>query len=114
MGYPMQTAESDQKQFLELFYGGQCHNKIAWTGKKNMLHYIFDQWVSKRRYVRMPTGAGLWQIVAAHFYILNLKNKEKTPLTAEELKDSGNPKNISDNIETLIEFLNPSFVSRSY
>ena len=106
--------DSDQKSFLEIFYGEESHNKIGWTGKLNLLHYIFDQWVT-RKYVVKPTGVGMWQIVAAHFYIQKIKNGKisSMPLTAEKLKDAGNPKNVSDDIENIIELLNPKSVIKA-
>ncbi len=104
------ATDTDQKQFLEIFYGGHNHNKIAWTGYKNMLHYFFNEWVNKRKYVKKPTGVGIWQLVAAHFYLQWVEGKEtkmKT-LTADDVKDSGFPENVSDDVECIIEMLNPS------
>lgn len=103
--------ESDQKQFLEIFYGCQSHNKIAWTGNLNMLHYLFDEWVTKREYVTRPKGVGIWQLVAAHFYLEKKKGDkiETIILTANDVKDVKKPKNVTDDIETIIEMLNPNF-----
>ena len=104
------ASDSDQKQFLEIFYGGHNHNKIAWTGYKNMLHYIFNEWVKKRKYVKKPNGVGIWQLVAAHFYLQWEEDGEikKKMLTAKEVNDSGFPENVSDDVECIIEMLNPS------
>ncbi len=110
------ATDTDQKQFLEIFYGCKCHNKIAWTGYKNMLHYIFDEWVNKRKYVKKPTGVGIWQLVAAHFYLQWEEDGEiiKKTLTANDVKDSGFPESVSDDIEIIIEMLNPSPRKNSY
>ena len=103
------ATDTDLKHFLEIFYGGKCHNKIAWTGKLNMLHYVFNEWVNKRKYVKKPTAVGLWQLVAAHFYLQKEKDGEieKITLTADDVKDSRFPKNVSDDIDIIIEMLNP-------
>lgn len=106
--------ETNQKNFLELFFGEETFVKIIWIGETNMLHYIFDQWV-RRGYLPKPKG-GLWVTLAARF-LHRIKDENSDDMdvifTNDEIRKSGNPKNPSDDIEQIIEMLKPDIrVSR--
>jgi len=109
-------AESNLKEFLAVFSGEDVTIRIAWTGKDNVLHYLFDEWVNKREYIPKPNG-GLWKVVAARFYHRG-KDDEGVlydeDYTSEQLRKTGNPTNISDDLETIIEMLKPDIRTRRF
>lgn len=108
--------DSNLKEFLQIFSGEWVTVRIGWSGNNNVLHYLFDEWVNKRKYIPKPKG-GLWKTVAARFYY---RGKDKDGVycdetyTAEELRKTENPKNPSDDLEFIIELLKPDIRTRRY
>lgn len=106
--------DSNLKEFLQIFSGERVTVSIAWSGNDNILHYLFDEWVNKRKYIPKPQG-GLWKTVAARFYY---RGKDKDGVyynesyTAEELRKTENPKNPSDDLDFIIELLKPDIRTR--
>lgn len=109
------ATDTDLRHFLELFSGESTFVKIVWTGKMNILHYIFDQWIN-REYLPKPKG-GVWSVVAARF---KFRDKDDhgddtdRPLNNDEVRKAGNPKNPSQNIEDIIEMLKPDIRARRF
>ena len=108
--------DSNLKEFLQIFSGEEVTVRIAWTGNDNILHYLFDEWVNKRKYIPKPKG-GLWKTAAARFYYRG-KDKDgvyyNDPYTAEELRKTENPMNPSDDLEFIIELLKPDIRTRRF
>lgn len=106
---------TNMKDFLEIFSGKETTTKIAWSGQKNVLHYILSEWVC-RGYLPKPKG-GIWGVAAARFYHRKkdtngaLVDKEFTP---DELRKAGNPQNPSDDLEQIIEMLKPDVRVRRF
>lgn len=104
------VAETDQRHFIELFQGGMVTHRVGWAAPINMLYYLFNQWVEQRGYIPRPVGIGLWQVVAARFYLVT-RNKDhtvtRTDITPEQLRRSSPPANLSDAIDLIVEILNP-------
>ena len=106
---------TNMKDFLKVFSGEDTTLRIAWTGQDNELHYIISEWVN-RTYLPKPKG-GLWKVTAARFYHIKKEasgtrnNEEYTP---DKLRQAGNPKNPSDDLEQIIEMLNPEVRVRRY
>lgn len=96
------------KDFIKVFSGEETTIRIAWIGYDNELHYIISEWIH-RKYLMKPKE-GVWKVTAARFYH---RAREKDgawsdeEFTPDELRQAGNPKNPSDDLEQIREMLNP-------
>lgn len=98
---------TNMKDFLKIFSGEDATLRIAWIGQDNELHYIISEWI-RRGYLPKPKG-GIWIVTAARFYHTK-KDADGTwgdeEYTPDKLRQAGNPKNPSDDLEQIIEMLN--------
>lgn len=101
------ASSTDQKEFVNLFLGGISQYKVAWKGKKNMLRYLFKQWIDEKQWLKTPQGFGKWQMVCAHFYLID-KDQNELRIKEDELKNCSNPtESRMDDAQKVIELLNP-------
>lgn len=106
---------TNMRDFLKVFSGEDTTIRIAWIGRDNELHYILSEWV-RRGYLPKPRG-GLWKVTAARFY--NKKRDKdgvwiEVDYTPNQLRQAGNPKNPSADLESIIEMLKPDERVRHY
>lgn len=104
----------DQRDFINNFTKGETTSLIKWIGKKNILHYIIYQWKS-RGHIPFEPSDDIW-VITSHIFIngKKLNNDKPTPFYADDLRTTHNPKTITQDIEEIVEILNPKKPSRNY
>ena len=95
--------DTDIRSFLHIFSGGETTCRIVWTGDINALAELFQELVNRKRYVKLPEGESIWVMVNARFWD-HEGNKE---FGNEKLGSTRTPKEAKDNIDLLVEILNP-------
>lgn len=104
----------DQRDFINNFTKGETTSLIKWIGKKNILHYIIYEWKT-RSYIPFEPSDDIW-IITSHIFIngKKLNNDNPTPFYADDLRTTHNPKTIPQDIEDIVEILNPKKPSKNY
>jgi hypothetical protein len=105
--------DADQKDFINIFTQGETSSTVKWTGTIRELHYIVYQWKFKG-YILFE-GADEWFISSKLF--TNPKktvNNVPTYFDADELRKAHNPKNISQDLEDVVEILNSKKPGKNY
>ena len=59
--------KTSQDTVLKLFKGEPLDTKIIWIGTQTELCYFFRRLVNELNFVKLTSGAGLWQVVASRF-----------------------------------------------
>ncbi len=96
-------AETDMKIFLSLFSGEETNNRVVWTGDINVLTELFKELITRKQYVKLPEGESIWVMVNARFW----DNKGNNEFGNERLGSTRQPIKSMDNINTLVEILDP-------
>ena len=105
--------DADQKDFINIFTKGETSSTVVWMGTIRELHYIVYQWKFKG-YILFE-GADEWVITSKLF--TNPKktvNNVPTYFDADELRKAHDPANITQDLEDLIEILNPKKQGKNY
>lgn len=95
--------DTDLRNFLSIFSGGETTCRIIWTGDINALAELFKELVTRKQFVKLPVGESIWLMVNARFWD-HEGNKE---FGNEKLGATRSPVEQKDNIDTLVEILNP-------
>lgn len=113
-GGPMLVA-ADQRDFINNFTTGTTSSTILWLGSARALHYIVSEW-KKRGYIKFDCDDDIWVITSRVF--LNVKGVKKdekpTPFDSDDLGSTHNPTNITQDLEDIVEMLNPEKPSPNY
>ena len=105
--------DADQKDFINIFTKGETSSTVVWMGTIRELHYIVYQW--KIRGYILFEGADGWVITSKLF--TNPKktvNNVPTYFDADELRKTHNPENITQDLEDIVEILNPKKPGKNY
>lgn len=95
--------DTDMRSFLSIFSGGETTCRIVWTGDINALAELFQELVNRKEFVKLPIGETIWVMVNARFWD-HEGNKE---FGNERLGSTRTPKEAKDDIDMLVEILNP-------
>ena len=113
-GGPMLT-NADQRAFIKNFTTGNTTATILWLGSKRELHFIVSEW-KKRKYITFDSDDDIWVITSGVF--LNGKGVKKdgkpTPFDSDDLGSTHNPKNITQDLEDVVEMLNPEKPGKNF
>lgn len=60
--------DSDLKNFMSLFSGGETSCRVVWTGEVNALTELFKELVTRKKLVKLPKGTSIWVMVNARFW----------------------------------------------
>lgn len=96
--------DTDLRNFLSIFSGGETTCRIIWTGDINALAELFKELVTRKQFVKLPVGESIWLMVNARFWD-HEGNKE---FGNEKLGATRSPIEQKDNIDTLVDILNPA------
>lgn len=110
----LKQAEPDLKEFLMCFTKGNTSAVIPWLGSKRELHFIVYEW-KHRGYITSENEDSLWMIASKVF--VNPKEKvngRPTFFDAKDLRTTRNPKLIPQELEDIVEKLNPETPSPNY
>ena len=110
----LKLIDADQRDFIKNFTKGKTKKFIKWIGKKNILHFLVYEW-KHRGYIPFEKSDEVW-IIAANIFI-NCKrkvNNKPMPFYADDLRTTKNPDNITQDMENLVEILNPNNPSKNY
>lgn len=104
----------EQRDFIKNFTVGETTAFIKWIGKKNVLRYIIFEWKT-RRYIPFEPNDDIW-IITSRIFIngKKLNGNKPTPFYADDLRTTHNPKSIPQDIEDIVEILNPKKPSNNY
>ena len=109
----LELTVADQKDFINVFTKGETSSTVVWMGTIRELHYIVYQWKFKG-YILFE-GADEWVITSKLFTNpKKMVNNVPTYFEADELRKAHNPKNISQDLEDLVEILNPKKPGKKY
>lgn len=105
--------KSDQKNFLNIFIEGETSFTVEWIGSIRELHYIIYQWWF-RRYIQFEKEKE-W-IIASKLFTNSKKRKNgvATYFDSDELRTARNPRNITQDLEDIVEILNPNNPGKHY
>ncbi len=112
-GGPM-LIEADLRAFINNFTTGNTSATILWLGTKRQLHFIVSEW-KNRKYITFDSDDDIWVITAGAF--LNgkdLQDGKSTRFNSDDLGSTHNPKNITQDLEDIVEMLNPENPSKNY
>lgn len=112
-GGPM-LIKADQRAFVNNFTTGNTSATILWLGSKRQLHFIVSEW-KIRKYITFDSDDDIWVITSGVF--LNgkdLQDGKPTPFNSDDLGSTHNPKNITQDLEDIVEMLNPENPSKNY
>ena len=105
------SSKTNQQIVIHLFQGEAIDTKIEWTKGIGELKYLFETLLDKG-YVMKSGSAGHWQLVCAHFKLLQTKKdgsiSYKT-LTPEQLKN-GHAKQTKE-LDNIISLFNPNLIN---
>ncbi len=106
---------ADQRHFINNFTDGTTSSTIIWLGTKRQLHYVVNQW-KYRGYITFGSDDDIWVITSQVF--LNGKGKAKngklTPFNSDDLGSTHDPIKIAQDLEEIVEMLNPEKPSPNY
>lgn len=113
-GGPMLT-KADQRAFINNFTTGNTSATILWLGTKRQLHFIVSEW-KRRKYITFDSDDDIWVITSGVF--INGKGVKKdgqpVPFDSDDLGSTHNPKSITQDLEDIVEMLNPEKPSPNY
>lgn len=113
-GGPM-LIEADLRAFINNFTTGNTSATILWLGSKRELHFIVSEW-KNRQYIKFNSDDDIWVITSGVF--INGKGVKKgekpTPFDSDNLGSTHNPENITQDLEDIVEMLNPEKPSKNY
>lgn len=95
--------DTDMRNFLSIFSGGETTCKIVWTGDINALAELFQELVNRKQIVKLPEGESIWVMVNARFWD-HEGNKE---FGNERLGSTRTPRETKDKIDMLVGIMNP-------
>lgn len=105
--------KADQRNFINIFTKGKTNSTVVWMGSIRELHYIVYQW-KFREYIIFE-GADEWVITSKLFTNpRRTVNKVPTYFDADDLRKAKNPATITQELENIVEILNPNIVSPNY
>ena len=95
--------DTQQRDFIDLFSGGESYTHVVWLDDINVLAELFRQLVNIKKYVSLPKGYSLWVMVNAHFWYKE-GNKE---FGRDRLRCTSAPVDKKDTIKWLVRLLDP-------
>ena len=93
---------TQQRDFVDLFSGGDSTVRVIWTDDVNTLAELFRQLV-RREYVALPSGLSIWVMVNAHFW----DKKGNQAFGNDRLRTTHTPIEKMDIIRMLVRMLDP-------
>lgn len=104
----------DIRNFINCFTEGTTTSTIPWLGSIRQLHFIVFEW-NHRGHIPFSKDDEVWDIASRIF--VNPKdciNGRPTCFGADKLRKAKNPKIIIQELEDIVEFLNPDKPSPNY
>lgn len=97
------AADTQQRDFVDLFSGGESYVRVVWMDDVNVLAELFRQLVSRKKYVSLPEGYSIWVMVNAHFW-----NKEgNKEFGNDRLRCTTAPVDKMETIKWLVRLMDP-------
>lgn len=97
------AAETQQRDFIDLFSGDESYVRVVWLDDVNVLAELFRQLVNRKKYVSLPEGYSIWVMVNAHFW-----NKEgNKEFGNDRLRCTTAPVDKMETIRWLVRLLDP-------
>ena len=97
------AADTQQRDFIDLFSGEESFVRVVWLDDVNVLAELFRELVTRKRYIQLPDGYSIWVMVNARFWD-HEGNKE---FGNEKLGSTRAPIDSKEDIDLLVEILNP-------
>lgn len=98
-------ADTELKRFMSIFSGRETICRVVWTGGINTLAELFRELVNRKKLVGLPEGESIWVMVNARFW----ENEGNKEFGNDRLCDTRPPVNMKENIDVLVNILNPEF-----
>ena len=61
------AADTQQRDFIDLFTGEESYARVVWLDDVNVLAELFRELVTRKKYISLPNGYSIWVMVNAHF-----------------------------------------------
>ena len=110
----LELISADMRDFINCFTEGTTSSTIIWNGTKRQLHFIVYEW-KHREHISFGKEDNVWDVASKIF--TNPKKKKNgmpTFFDAEDLRKTRSPENIPQELEDIIEILNPNNPSPNY
>jgi hypothetical protein len=98
------AADTQQRDFIDLFTGEESYARVVWLDDVNVLAELFRELVTRKKYISLPNGYSIWVMVNAHFWNKN-GNKE---LGNDRLRCTTAPIDKMQTIKWLVRLLDPN------
>lgn len=106
--------KTDLRDFINCFTEGETSSYILWLSSQRNLHFIIYEW-KNRGYIKVGDKDSIWEIASKVFANgKKMKAGRPTVFDAEDLRTTRNPKNIPQELEDIVEILNPDKPSPNY
>ena len=105
------SSKTGQEIVIHLFQGEPIDTKIEWTKGIGELKYLFETLLGKK-YIKKSDSAGHWQIVCAHFKLMQTKKDGSVAyksLTPDQFKN-GHAKQTKE-LDNIISLFNPHLIN---
>ncbi len=98
------AADTQQRDFIDLFTGEESYARVVWLDDVNVLAELFRELVTRKKYISLPNGYSIWVMVNAHFWNKN-GNKE---FGNDRLRCTTAPIDKMQTIKWLVRLLDPN------
>ena len=98
------AADTQQRDFIDLFTGEESYARVVWLDDVNVLAELFRELVTRKKYISLPDGYSIWVMVNAHFWNKN-GNKE---FGNDRLRCTTAPIDKMQTIKWLVRLLDPN------
>ena len=98
------AADTQQRDFIDLFTGEESYARVVWLDDVNVLAELFRELVTRKKYISLPNGYSIWVMVNAHFWNNN-GNKE---FGNDRLRCTTAPIDKMQTIKWLVRLLDPN------
>ena len=95
--------DTDLRDFLSVFSGGETTCRIVWMGDINALAGLFKELITLRELVKLPEGETIWVMVNARFW----EREGNREFGNKRLGSTHPPIDLKDDIALLVDIMNP-------